>query len=681
MNFNAQLDLKKSGHADNGHKYSAETVCPLDCADTCSLKVDVQGHEIVRVRGSKNNAFTDGKICTKVATGLVDWVHGDNRLKTPMRRVGEKGQAQFKEISWEEAYATIKKEFTNIIKEHGSQAILPLKYAGPMGVLSSGSMDARFFNRLGASELDSVPLCAGVTAAGWKSVLGDVGGISPIEMADSKLIVIWANNITVGHLHLIKIIRTARKGGAKVVVIDPKRTRIAGDADLFLQIKPGTDVVLAYAIANQIREMGGLDTAFIEEHVSGVSAYLDEAKKWSLKTAAEVCGLSESDIKKFASYWCSIKPASMNMGVALERNRNGGSAVRSVMALPLLTGNFGPNGAGLCDPSSYFNIDRDVLKRPDWIQPGTRTINILDVGQHIVDDDLPVPIKAVFIYNHNPIAVHPRQKLLKKALSKDDVFVVGFDVSMTDSMAYADIVLPACSAMEYGDAYKAYGHSVLQRSNAIIPPVGDARPNTQVFRDLAAIFDFDDPEFHETDEQMLASSVANLPQPGAVWNGLDDAGATSVFRNVRPNTVTNKALLYNQDEQERANLGLPRYQVIKKKHEFTLISPSSDKRINSTLGGSAPNQEEYRVEMNRIDANQKGFVEGQKVALKNEQATVILHLQISDLVKPGVLVVPKGAWLSSSESSLSVNALIPGHKADMADGACYNDTQVDVVRV
>ncbi|MFT6407671.1 MAG: anaerobic selenocysteine-containing dehydrogenase [Arenicella sp.] len=670
MNHDTQL----AHHAE----HTEETICPLDCADTCSLKVDIRDDQVVRVRGSKANPFTNGKICSKVAKGMVEWVHGDKRIRTPLRRVGQKGEALFEPISWPQALSTIKQNFDAIAEKYGSQAILPLKYAGPMGVLSVGSMDSRFFNRLGASQLDSAPLCAGVSAAAWKSVLGEVGGIAHAEMADSKLIVIWANNITIGHLHLIKLIRTARNGGAKVVVIDPKRIRIADDADLFLQIKPGTDVVLAYAVANQIRKMGGLDKAFIAENISGAEQFLAEAQNWTLEKASVECGLSEDLIHQFARYWCSLKPASLSIGVAMERNRNGGSAIRAAMALPLLTGNFGPSGAGICDPSSYFDIDRDILKRPDWIKPGTRTINILDVGQHIVEDDLDIPIKALFIYNHNPLAVHPRQALLKRALSDDDVFIVGFDLTMTDSMAFADIVLPACSSMEYGDAYKAYGHTIMQRSAAIIPPVAESRPNTQVFRELAQVFGFDEPEFRESDEQMLAAAITDLPDIGKSVDGSLSENSNSAFRGVKPNAPIGRAMLFNQAEQQRAGLGVPRYQTLKKTGEFTLVSPSSDKRINSTLGGSQANDELYQVEMNQHDANAKGLVNGQKVVLSNDQAQVVLHLFLSDKVKPGLLYVPKGAWLASSHSSLSVNALIPGHKADMADGACYNDTQVDI---
>lgn len=660
---------------------TADTVCPLDCADTCSLQVDIQDDKITRVRGSKKNEFTNGKICTKVATGMVEMVHGENRIKTPLRRIGKKGEAKFEVISWDQAYAEIKWRFDDIINKYGAEAILPLKYAGPMGVLAVSSMDSRFFTRLGASQLNSVPLCAGVTTAAWESVLGNVGSIAHPEMAHSKLMVIWANNITVGHLHMIKIIRQAKKEGAKLIVIDPKRIRIADEADLFLQIKPGTDVVLAYAVANQIRDMGGLDQDFINSHVSDADGYLDEAKKWSVSRAATECGITENDIRLFAQYWCQYKPASLSMGVALERNQNGGSAIRAAMALPLLTGNFGPKGAGICDPSSYFNIDRAPLKNVEGIESNTRTINILDVGQHIVEDNLDTPIKALFIYNHNPVAVHPRQKLIQKALQNDDLFTVGFDLNMTDSMAYADIILPACSSMEYGDLFKAYGHAITQRSSAVIPPVGESRKNTRVFRELAAVFGFDEPEFTQSDEQMLLRAMPDLPAEGGLVDRSNAPDTQVVFRDIPPATESGKALLYNPTEQARAGLGFPQYKALENLRAFTLISPSSEKRINSTFGGTKANRDRYQVEICQQDADANNLIDLQTVKLVNELAELEIQLRISDRVKPGTAYVPKGAWLLESGSNKTINALIPGHKADMADGACYNDTQVDIVAI
>ncbi len=658
---------------------TADTVCPLDCADTCSLKVDIAGERIVRVRGSGKNPFTAGKVCAKVSTGMVEWVHGDKRLTRPLMRAGEKGSGQFVAVTWEKAYQEIKKNFDRIISAHGAQAILPLNYGGPMGVLSGHSMDERFFARLGASIINRTPLCTATSTAAWTSVLGDVGGIDFAEMAHSKLIVIWANNITIGHLHLIKTIRNARKSGANLVVIDPKRTRIAEEADLFVQLNPGTDVVLAYAVANLLQSNNGLDQDFIAENTSGATEFLAEASRWDPARAASICGVSEHCIQALADLWATQNPAAMTMGVGLERTRNGGSSIRAAMALPLLTGNFGPTGAGLCDPSAYFTIDSSKLRSPHLRYAPAREINIPDVGQHIVQDDLDVPIKSLFIFNHNPVAVHPQQKLLIEALQREDLFVVGFDLNMTDSMRYADVVLPACSAMEYGDLYKAYGHAYLQRTEAVIKPVGESRPNTQVFRELASLFGFIEPEFSETDADMLSAAVPDLIAVDETVDRSKAADSASVFRDLPPDTATGKAQLYDPQEGHRSGLTLPAYQELAETREFTLVSPSSDKRTNSTFGGTVANKTPYCVEMHPQDASNKGLRDKQRVKLVNEQAEVVLQLSISDAVKPGILYVPKGAWCADSESNLSINALIPGSKADMGDGACYNDTQVDVV--
>lgn len=658
---------------------TADTVCPLDCADTCSLQVDIKNQQIVRVRGSNKNPFTAGKLCAKVTNGMVEWVHGDKRLTQPLLRSGDKGSGQFEAVSWDRAYEEIKRNFERIIAAHGAQAILPLNYGGPMGVLSGHSMDERFFARLGASIINRTPLCTAATTAAWTSVLGDVGGIDFAEMEHSKLIVIWANNITIGHLHLIKIIRQARKSGAKLVVIDPKRTRIAEEADLFIQVNPGTDVVLAYAVANLLQSNGGLDQDFIKANTSGAEQFLDQARQWDVAKAAPICGVSEQQIKELAQLWSSQKPAAMTMGVGLERTRNGGSSIRAAMALPLLTGNFGARGAGICDPSAYFNVDSSKLRCPELREEPVRQINILDVGQHIVEDNLDVPIKSLFIFNHNAVAVHPRQKLLIEALKQDDLFVVGFDVNMTDTMHYADVVLPACSSMEYGDLYKAYGHAYLQRTEPVIPPVGESRPNTQVFRELAAVFGFDEPALKESDAEMLASAVPDLIEVGETLDRSTASDSASVFRDLPPDTPTGKAQLFDAQEQQRSGLGVPAYQALTQKREFTLVSPSSDKRTNSTFGGTTANKTPYCVEMHTTDAARKNLSDKQKVKLVNELAEVVLYLAVSDAVKPGLLYVPKGAWCADSESNLSINALIPGSKADMGDGACYNDTQVDVV--
>ncbi len=667
------------------------SVCPLDCADTCSLSIEVAGGRVRRVRGSAANPFTRGKICAKVAQALPDQVHGPRRLLTPMLRDGPKGAGAYRPVSWDEALDTIHQRFTGIIDEHGSEAIAPLTYGGPMGLLAGRSMDKRFFHRLGASLVDSSPLCAGVSSAAWNAVFGEVGGIAYTELQHSQLIVVWGNNITACNLHLTTLIRDARRRGARLVVVDPKRTRIADDADLHLPLLPGTDVVLAYAVAALLAAEGGLDEAFIAQHVAGAAEFLAESANYTPQRAADLCGLREEDIRRFASWWRDLSPAAISVGVAPERNRNGGSGLRALFALPALTGNFGRAGAGVCDVSGYFPVADDALSRPDLAPAGLRRFNVLDLPRHILDPGDQLPIRAVFVYNHNPVAVHPRQNEMLAALHREELFVVGSDLSMTDSMACADVILPASSHLEYGDLYKSYGHHYLQRTVPVLPPLGESLPNTEIFRRLADRFGFEEACFRDTDEQLMDQALepgcealgglrpSELPPERAV--DMSGIAAPGLLRGLPPATPSGRIELFSAALEAGCGQGLPRFQALESERRFILVSPASERRINSTFGGEAGHDRDLVCEMHPDDAGSLALRDGQLVRLFNELGEVRLPLSLTDRVRGGTLFVPKGAWIDNSPTGQTVNALIPGHKADLAGGACYYDCTVDVEAV
>src|SRR5438093_5043343 len=419
------------------------SVCPLDCPDTCSLTVTVEDERIVAIRGSRANPYTAGVLCAKVPEAYPGFVHGEGRLKTPLRRVGAKGEGRFERISWTQALDTVHERFAAVIAAHGPQAILPLNYAGPHGMLAGGSMDLRFFHKLGASLLDRKPLCGGIRTEAWLGTFGAVPGIRPEHAAHAKLIIAWGNNVAWSNLHLTPVINRARKAGAKLVVVDPFRTRIAEQADLHLPVRPGTDVVLAWAIAAEIERQGGLDREFIAEHVQGFDEFMELARRYTIPDAARICALSEGTIAKLAEWYRTIAPAAISVGNGLERNQNGGSGIRAVFALAALAGKFGVPGGGLVNGAGHaFPKTLARLQRPDFVPPGTRTLNIVDVGQHLLDPALSPPIKALFVYNHNPLVVHPDQNRMRRGLAREDLFVVGGDVVITDSLAYADVVLP-----------------------------------------------------------------------------------------------------------------------------------------------------------------------------------------------------------------------------------------------
>jgi anaerobic selenocysteine-containing dehydrogenase len=666
------------------------SVCPLDCPDTCSLAVTVSGDQVVAVRGSTANPITHGAICAKVAKDYPEFVHGPNRVRFPLKRAGAKGDGQFERVSWTEALDTIHERVTAIVDRYGPQAVLPLNYAGPHGMLAGDSMSLRFFHRIGASQLSRSPLCGGVRAAAYAGTFGAVPGTPLQQVRLAQLIIVWGNNATSCNLHLMRQINAAKRNGAKLVVVDPRRVKVAEQAHLHLAVLPGTDVVLAWAIAVELERLGGLDRAFIDEHVLGFDAYMVAARAYPPERAAQVCGVPLEDIRTLARWYRDATPAVIAWGNGLERNQNGGSGLRAIAALPALAGKFGVAGGGLVGGAGHaFPKTVDRLTRSDLVPPGTRTINIIDVGKLLLDENLEPPLKALFIYNHNPLIVHPDQNRLRQGLAREDLFTVGIEVAMTDSMAYADVVLPACTHFEHADLFPAYGQQYLQRADAVIPPVGESLPNTEIFRRIAARFGFTDPLFSETDAELMDAALnaddprmqglraSQIPVDKAI--SMLYAGREPVlFQNVSPRTPSGKVELESSMLGARFRSPLPGFRSLESRYPLTLITPASDRRITSTFGGLAASDEPPLLEMNPVDADARNLVDGARVRVWNALGQVFLPLRITTAVRPGVVSSEKGAWLRTSENGQTISALAPTHKADLGDGACYNDARVDV---
>ncbi|MFT4631145.1 MAG: anaerobic selenocysteine-containing dehydrogenase [Candidatus Pseudothioglobus sp.] len=673
------------------------SVCPLDCPDTCSLNVTVQDNQVVKVRGSKANPLTNGKVCNKVARFYPDFVHGENRLKTPLRRAGKKGDGQFEAISWDTALDEIHRRFSDIIAEHGAEAIMPYNYAGPHGMLAGGSMDLRFFHQLGATLLDRRPLCGGIKSEAYKGTFGAVPAMQPEQCAHAKLIVVWGNNVTYSNLHLAPLIKKAKANGARLVVIDPKRIKISEQADMYLAVKPGMDLILAWAVAVELEKRGAFDQAFVLQHVLGAEEFMGNARQYTLAESAELCGVSAEEIRAFAALYDQTSPAVISIGNGLERNQNGGNGIRSIFALPALCGKFGVVGGGVMGGSgNAFPKTGAKLTRPDLIPEGTRTLNILDIGRHLVEQDLETPLKGLFIYNHNPVIVSPDQNTLRLGLEREDVFIVGCDVAMTDSMNYADIILPAATHFEHDDLFCAYGQPYLQRAEAVIPLVGEALPNTEIFRRLAQRFGFDDPIFKASDKDLMDDAIdgtdtrlkgfkpSEIPLGDALSMEAKDtsAGDTNqvvLFLNQMPGTPSGKIELKSSYLKDKYGEEIPRYNGVVSDFPLTLISPSSNKMITSTFGGLKVNDETPPLEMNPVDAEARGLENGIRVKVYNALGEVFLPLEITSAVRPGVLCSPKGSWFKTTSNKQTVSALAPTSKADLADGACFNDCRVEVV--
>jgi anaerobic selenocysteine-containing dehydrogenase len=668
------------------------SVCPLDCPDTCSLSATVEDGRLIEVRGSKANPYTDGVVCNKVTRYYPEFVHGAERLTRPLKRVGARGAANFEVISWEEAIDLVHAGFTRAIEAHGPQSVLPFNYAGPHGELAGGSMDRRFFHKLGATLLDRGPLCGAVRGTAYTSLFGGAPGMPPEQAKHADLIVVWGNNVTVSNLHLAGILKEARKNGGRVVIVDPKRIKVAEQCDMFLQVHPGTDVILAMAVAAELERRGAIDTDFVREWTVGFDPYMDEARKYTVDDVENTCGLTALEFAQFVDWYIAADKVAVSLGNGIERGRSGGSGLRAAMALQALTGNHGRLGAGVVAKSGLAAPKTGArLQRPDLVPDGTRTFNIVDVAEKLLDETLETPVKAVMIYNHNPVATHPHQSEMIRALNREDLFVVGCDVVMTDSMLYADVVLPAASHFEYADIYGAYGQNYVQRAEPVIPCVGDSLPNTEIFRRLAARFGFDDPIFKETDAElmdaamngddprMLGFSPSQVPLDRALVMGATDGSEAIMCDTVVPATPSGKIELFSQDLEDRYGYGVPRFEPVPQSLPFVLVSPSSSKRTNATFGGCDASQGHEVLEINPVDAEARGLKTDDVIKVWNERGEVALKTLVSDAVRPGVLYSPKGTWLRTSETGATVNVLIPSDiRTDIERGACYNETFVDI---
>ncbi len=679
---------------DGANRITRASVCPLDCPDTCSLDVTVEGARIVAIRGSQANPLTEGVICNKVARYYPDFVHGPQRLTHPLRRVGPRGGGEFQRISWSEALDRVHDGLQASIDRHGPESVVPLNYAGPHGMLAGGSMDARFFHRLGASLLSRGPLCGGIKGEAHTAVYGAMPGTPPEQGEDSDLIIVWSNNVTVSNLHFIRTINRARDRGARIVVIDPKRIKAAEQADMHVAIQPGTDVVLALALAAELEAAGALDQEFIDTWTTGATGFLAEARTWTVERAAEVCGVPAAMIRQLAAWYAAADPALIAIGNGLERNQNGGNAIRAVLSLPALCGKWGRRGGGaICKVGNAVPKTMARLQRTDLIPAGTRTLNILDVPSAILDRDLDPAVGAVFIYNHNPIAVFPDQRTAIKAFEREDLFVVGCDVQMTDSMAYADVILPACSHFEHADLFPAYGQTYVQRAEPVIPPVGEALPNTEIFRRLAARFGFDDPCFQASDADLMDEALdaadprlrgqrpSQLPTDGALNMTADGDAEIIPFATVFPKTESGKAELASTWMADLRGHEVPTYRPLESTYPLALITPSSADRTNATFGGHTASSGVPPLEIHPRDAEDRGIADGMMVRVFNELGETRLQAHLTEAVRTGVVYSPKGTWAQTSETGLTVNALMPAHKADLCEGACYNDARVEVTPV
>ncbi len=658
--------------------HTVNSVCPLDCPDSCSLTVDVQEGRAIRVDGSSRHAVTGGFICAKVRR-FPDRVYGPDRLQYPAIRRGPKGTAQFERVSWEDALQTVADTLVHARDTWGGESILPYSYGGSNGLLTQDTSDATLFRRLGASRLARTT-CAAPTGAACQALYGKMPSVTYEDYADARLIILWGVNPSVSGLHMVPFIRESQERGGRLVVIDPRTTPLAKQADLHLAVRPGTDLPVALALHRYLFEHGFADERFLREHTRGADRLREKASAWTSERAAEEAGISATDLDALARLYAESAPALIRCGWGQERNRNGGSASMAILALPAVAGKFGVRGGGYAlSNSSSWGITRS------WIgsdEPATRLINMNQLGRVLLD--AAPPVNALFVYNSNPVATTPDQRRVIRGLERDDLFTVVFDQVMTDTARYADVLLPSTTFLEHYELAKAYGPLSMTLGAPVIEPVGEARSNADVFTELLARVGL----AHDTDptgelEEMLGV-LAALPEPLAT--SLQDEG-TAVppfeghpvqFGNVWPRTTDGTIDLFPDALNAEATHGLYTYQPDPRSQTYplALISPASDRSINSTLA-ELP-RPDVRLLMHPDDAAARGIDEGNSVRVFNDLGEVRCLAAVGSWIRPGTVSLPKGLWRKHTTNGFTSNALVSDGPTDLGQGACYNDARVEV---
>lgn len=658
------------------------TACPLDCPDACSLDVRVENGRITKVDGTRVNPVTEGYICSKVRR-LPELLYGPDRLLYPAVRRGAKGTATFERVSWDEAHDLVAGKLAEARARSGGEAILPFYYGGSNGLLTQDTVDARLFRRLGASRMART-VCAAATGRAATGLYGKMPGVAYEDYLHARLIVVWGANPAASGIHLVPIIQEAQRCGAKLVVVDPRRTLLARKADLHLPIRPGSDVAVALSVIRWLFEQGHADRKFLAAHTTGWEELARRAAAWTFARAAEKAGVAEAEIAAFARLYAETSPAVIRCGWGLERNRNGGSAVASVLALPAVAGKFGVRGGGYTlSNSGAWSVDRTaVIGEPE---PATRIVNMNRLGETLLTERSPA-VEVLFVYNCNALATMPAQEKVRAGLLREDLFTVVFDQVMTDTARYADVVLPATAFPEHEEISRGYGAYVLQHSRPVVAPAGEARGNCEVFSALCRRLGLHRPGDLETAEEIAAAVLAQSPRMAGElaergW-AAPDCGTTPVqFGDSFPLTPDRKGHLLPEELDREAPFGLYGYQEdpAEPGYPLALISPSTHRTVSSTLGQLY--RETVPLEIHPADAERRGIRSGDTVRVWNAWGEVRTLARLAADLAPGVVVLPKGMWSHQTLSGTTSNALSPDSYTDLGQGACFNDARVEVARV
>lgn len=690
------------------------SVCPHDCPDTCALRVEIgDSGKITKVAGDPSHPITRGVICEKVRA-YPERIYNPLRILYPMRRIGEKGSGKFERISWTDAVDIIVKRWKDIGLTYGAESILPYSYGGTEGVINHGSMDRRLFNKIGSARLERT-ICSAAGAFGYQLAYGSSIGINPADTVNSKLIVFWGINALETNMHQAIFADNARKNGAKIIAIDVHKNKTAKWADDFYLILPGSDGALALGIAHIIFRDDLADKLFLEKYSYGFEEFYAKAKEYPPERVANLTGLNQRQIEDLAGSYAKTKPSFIRIGNGLQHHNNGGINTWIISLLPALVGAWQDKGGGaLRSNSGYFPFNNKALERPDLIENTTKTINMVQLGKALCE--LNRPIYALYVYNSNPAVVAPNQNLVLKGLRRDNLFTVVHEQVMTDTAKLADIILPATTSFEHADLYKSYWHTSLQWADAVIPRLGEAKPNIDVFKIIAKALGFKESCFSDSEED-VAKQALNIPywrEQGITMDRLKKERFIMLnvpdrpFDEVSFFTPSHKIEFKSEKVAELGLCDIPDYRPIKEKlpreckngiadntakhceiqaesdFQLTLITPPNHFFLNSTFADIPSlniKPQEPLLEINPKDAEDRKIKDGDMVKVENQRGRIIIKAKVIDSVLPGVVVSTGLWWRENYKNGGGVNSLTPDSLSDIGGGATFFSTSVKVEKI
>ena len=671
------------------------SVCALDCPDCCSLVLTVEDGHGTKLRGNPDHPVTRGFLCGKVAQYL-EREYSPGRLLYPQRRTGAKGEGRFERISWDEALDTIAQKLKAAAEEFGPESILPYSYAGTMGLLNGSGMDRRFFHRLGASQLDRT-ICSSAGMAGMTQALGIRYATEPEQFRHARLILAWGANILGTNVHLWPFVMEARRNGAKLYTIDPRRNRTGAASDKHFFINPGSDTALALAMMHVIVGESLHDAAYVEQYTQGFDGLREKVRDWTPQRAAELTGIAAEEIVNLAREYATTRPAVIRLNYGVQRSERGATAVRTIALLPALIGSWKEIGGGIqLSTSQAFHLNRAGLERADLQQKAlgreARIVNMTLLARALTELDSP-PVKALVVYNSNPAAIAPDQNRVRAGLRRDDLFTVVLEQFQNDTADYADILLPSTTFLEHTDLYLAYGHYYLQLARPALDAPGEARSNVEVFRLLAERMGFDDPCFRDSEDDMIRT-LLDSPHPFVRGITLEELDREHSVRLRLPEpfqpfaaggfgTPDGKChfraetLDYTPPVESRHG-----DQALRRKYPLELVSAKNDDSMNSTFGHrDTVDLQTAALHLSAADAGRRGIRESDPVRIFNDRGSVILVAKVDETVQPGVVSAPSVRWGKRSPDKRNINDVTSDRLTDFGGGPTFYSCLVEVERI